>query len=81
MPPTWRIESPAHSAAPPPTHQYVDRGLNHGSFIPLMAMYPAPDVPVVQLSMPGFEPAALLALGQGLRTLRDEGILSSDPGS
>ena len=58
-----------------PIHQYVDRGLDHGAFIPLMAMYPAADVPVVQVSMPSLEPAALLALGQRLRALRDEGIL------
>jgi 4,5-DOPA dioxygenase extradiol len=58
-----------------PVHQYVDRGLDHGAFIPLMAMYPAADVPVVQLSMPSLDPQALLALGQRLRALRDEGIL------
>ncbi|GAA4606379.1 4,5-DOPA dioxygenase extradiol [Actinoplanes octamycinicus] len=58
-----------------PVHQYVDRGLDHGAFIPLMAMYPAADVPVVQLSMPSLEPEALLALGQRLRVLRQEGIL------
>ncbi|GAA2875552.1 dioxygenase [Actinoplanes cyaneus] len=58
-----------------PVHQFTDRGLDHGAFIPLMAMYPAADVPVVQLSMPSLDPEALLALGQRLRGLRDEGIL------
>lgn len=58
-----------------PMHQYADRGLDHGAFIPLMAMYPAADVPVVQLSMPSLEPGALLGLGQRLRALRSEGIL------
>ncbi|BCF86388.1 dioxygenase (plasmid) [Rhodococcus qingshengii] len=56
-------------------HQYTDRGLDHGAFIPLMAMYPAADVPVVQLSMPSLDPTALLLLGQRLRPLREEGIL------
>ena len=56
-------------------HRFTDRGLDHGAFIPLMAMYPAADVPVVQLSMPSLEPQALLALGQRLRSLRAEGIL------
>jgi 4,5-DOPA dioxygenase extradiol len=56
-------------------HQHTDRGLDHGAFIPLMAMYPAADVPVVQLSMPGTDPVALLLLGERLRSLREEGIL------
>ncbi|WP_248763837.1 class III extradiol ring-cleavage dioxygenase [Pseudarthrobacter sp. SSS035] len=56
-------------------HHYADRGLDHGAFIPLMAMYPAADVPVVQLSMPSLDPEALLKLGQRLRQLRNEGIL------
>ena len=58
-----------------PLHHHVDRGLDHGAFIPLMAMYPAADVPVIQLSMPSEDPAALLALGERLRSLREEGIL------
>lgn len=58
-----------------PLHQHADRGLDHGAFIPLMAMYPAADVPVVQLSMPSLDPEALMALGARLRALREEGIL------
>jgi len=56
-------------------HEFSDRGLDHGAFIPLMAMYPAADVPVVQLSMPSLDPSALLELGTRLRSLREEGIL------
>lgn len=58
-----------------PLHHHVNRGPDHGAFIPLMAMYPATDVPVVQLSMPSLDHAALLALGRRLRSLREEGIL------
>lgn len=57
------------------TVHHTDRGLDHGAFIPLMAMYPAADVPVVQLSMPSLDPRPLFALGQRLRSLREEGIL------
>lgn len=56
-------------------HQFTDRGLDHGAFIPLMAMYPAADVPVVQLSMPSLDTGALLALGGRLQELREEGVL------
>ncbi|GAB2982179.1 DODA-type extradiol aromatic ring-opening family dioxygenase [Nocardioides montaniterrae] len=57
-----------------PMHQYVGRGLDHGAFIPLMAMFPAADVPVIQVSMPSLDPEALLTLGR-LRGLREEGYL------
>ena len=58
-----------------PVYEHRSRGLDHGAFIPLMAMYPAADVPVVQVSMPSLDPQALLALGRRLKSMREEGYL------
>lgn len=51
------------------------RGLDHGAYVPLVAMYPNADVPVLQLSLPGLEPKALFELGAALSALADEGVL------
>jgi 4,5-DOPA dioxygenase extradiol len=58
-----------------PVAQAPDRGLDHGAYVPLLAMYPEADVPVLQISMPSLDPTRLLGLGARLRPLRDEGVL------
>ena len=52
------------------------RGFDHGLFIPLKMMFPAADVPALQLSLlRGLDPKAHLALGNALRGLSGENIL------
>jgi 4,5-DOPA dioxygenase extradiol len=62
-------------AAGRPTADAPDRGLGHGAYIPVLCMYPAADVPVLQISLPSEDPRELFALGRELAPLRDEGVL------
>jgi 4,5-DOPA dioxygenase extradiol len=54
----------------------VQRGFDHGLFIPLKMMYPQADIPSIQLSLlEGLDPSKHIDLGKSLKELIHENIL------
>src|SRR4051812_41718146 len=54
----------------------AERGLDHGTFVPLSLMFPKADVPVVSMSIKtDYDVEDHIQLGKALAPLRDEGVL------
>lgn len=86
---TYRIKYPAPgapalaarvgqllTAAGLANHLDPSQGYDHGTFAPMQVMYPAADMPLLQVSMKhGYDVSEHVALGRALAPLRDEGVL------
>lgn len=70
------------NAAGLPVATDPDRGFDHGTFCLMQMMYPAADIPVVQISLQQqFDPEQHIQLGRLLAPLRDQGVLIVGSGS
>ncbi len=56
-------------------------GFNHTLWMGLLHMFPAADIPVVEVAMPFLPPARLFKLGQALAALREDDVLIIASGS
>lgn len=58
------------------------RPMDHGTWVPLMHLFPQANIPVVQLALPvSYGPREVYAMGAALRSLRNQGVLVLGSGS
>jgi aromatic ring-opening dioxygenase catalytic subunit (LigB family) len=59
-----------------PSALSLDRGFDHGVFVPMKVVFPEVKIPVATLSLSSsLDPALHLAAGQALAPMRDQGVL------
>ncbi len=59
-----------------PNQEDAHHGFDHGTFVPLVLMFPDASIPVVSMSIhTGYDPLEHIRAGEVLQPLRDEGIL------
>lgn len=59
-----------------PCASNADRGLDHGTFVPMLLSFPNADIPTIQLSLcDDLDAHHHLAIGKAIAPLRDEGVL------
>ena len=73
---TWLAERVTDLLSPTSVRHDHDWGLDHGAWSVLMHMFPAADIPVLQLAIDLRQPPSVhYELGRKLAELRDEGVL------
>lgn len=74
-----RVQAMIHEAMVEPDSEW---GLDHGTWMPLVRIYPSADIPTFQLSIDLTQPAGFhYRLGAELASLRDEGVLIMGSGN
>jgi 4,5-DOPA dioxygenase extradiol len=66
---------PSLAARIPGAVPEVNRGLDHGAWVPLRLAWPEAKIPVVEVSLPADDAHAAFDLGRALRPLRDDGVI------